>query len=55
MLQTPYGKFQCQDEHALLALLDKHKDAKFPVAKQVADATAVYDLKWYENRLHILE
>jgi hypothetical protein len=44
-----------QDDVRVIACLEKFKEHKFGVTKQIDENSAVYDLKWTENRLSALE
>lgn len=53
-----FGKFACHsDEAGFLALLEKFQSHEFKVSKKVDTAADLnlYDVKYYEQRLHLLE
>lgn len=58
-----FGKIAAaHEEDSLVRILEKFQSHAFPVLKKVAardninvEGLNVYDLKWYENRLHALE
>ena len=55
-ISDKFGKILiASEETALISVLEKFENHKFPVLKQVSENQAVYDLNYYENRLHYLE